>query len=261
MKNQYVGDIGDYGKYGMLRYLASKGMKIGINWYLCPDDGRTDGNHTEYLSDERMRVYDAAAYDALKKIAFREDKTVQLVENSGILDGMSFYNRMLDLDSVHWSQRAEKRNAWHQEALNALLDANLVFADPDNSLSVTKKPTQKGAEKFILPDEIMDYYNRGQDVVYYHHRSRKNEKCWMEEKTQIQRFLPDARLMAVSFHRWSCRVYIFVVHENKAELYNNAIKDFMSSSWGMHKVDGKVPFTYEEIYVHCLMKYDSTIQY
>ncbi len=38
MKNQYVADIGDYGKYGLLRFLARKGIKVGVNWYLTPDD-------------------------------------------------------------------------------------------------------------------------------------------------------------------------------------------------------------------------------
>ncbi len=248
MKNQYIGDIGDYGKYGMLRSLASSGVKIGVNWYLCLDDGRTDGNHTEYLFDARMRVYDAEVYDVMQDLAFRNDKTVQMVENSGILNGMSFYNELLDLDSLHWSRRTDRRDKWHHGALEALAGVDIVFADPDNSLTVKKKPSQKGSEKFILPEEIMDYYSRGQDVVYYHHRSRKNEEGWMKEKTQMQRFLPDAKLMAVALRRWSYRVYIFVIHENKAALYNRALSDFIGSAWGMHKVDGKVPFTYEEIW-------------
>lgn len=247
MKNQYIGDIGDYGKYGMLRSLALFGIKIGINWYLCPDDGRTDGNHTEYLFDERMRIYDMAVYDAMKDLAFRKGKTVRMVEDSGILDGMSFYNELLDLDSLHWSQRTENRDKWHHRAMEALVGADIIFADPDNSLTTNKKASQKGLEKFILPNEIMDYYNRGQDVVYYHHRSRKNSEGWMEEKTQMLRFLPDARLMAVAFHRWSYRVYIFVIHESKGDFYNRVLSDFTRSAWGTHKVDSKVPFTYEEI--------------
>ena len=56
MKDQYVGDIGDFGKYGLLRYLNGRSLRIGVNWYLTPRDGRTDGNHTEYLEDLRMRV-------------------------------------------------------------------------------------------------------------------------------------------------------------------------------------------------------------
>ena len=52
MKNQYVGDIGDYGKYGLLRFLANRGIKIGVNWYLTDDDGSSDGKFTKYLKKQ-----------------------------------------------------------------------------------------------------------------------------------------------------------------------------------------------------------------
>lgn len=38
MKNQYVGDIGDFGKYSMLRAFIDAGIKVGVNWYLTEDD-------------------------------------------------------------------------------------------------------------------------------------------------------------------------------------------------------------------------------
>lgn len=247
MKNQYIGDIGDYGKYGILRFFASQGINVGLNWYLTPDDGRTDGNHTEYLSDERMRVYDTDVYDAMKKLAFMPDKNIELIEQDGILDGMIFYNSMMDFEPLHWSKRLESRNKWHFNALNVLKDADLIFADPDNSLTVSKKPTQKDTQKFILPNEVSDYFRRGQDVVYYHHRSRKNETGWMEEKRQMKRYLPEAHLLAVAFRRWSLRVYIFVIHSDKLDFYKKAVTDFLGTSWGKERVDGKVPFTLEDI--------------
>ena len=37
MQNRYVGDIGDFGKYGLLRALYH-GRQLGVAWYLCPDD-------------------------------------------------------------------------------------------------------------------------------------------------------------------------------------------------------------------------------
>ena len=46
MKNQYVGDIGDYGKYGLLRFLSNHGIRIGINWYLTENDRSNDGRFT-----------------------------------------------------------------------------------------------------------------------------------------------------------------------------------------------------------------------
>lgn len=38
MKNQYFGDVGDFGKYGLLTALASNEIKLGVNWYLTQDD-------------------------------------------------------------------------------------------------------------------------------------------------------------------------------------------------------------------------------
>ena len=38
MQNRYVGDIGDFGKLGLLRALSSKGLSIGVNWYLTTDE-------------------------------------------------------------------------------------------------------------------------------------------------------------------------------------------------------------------------------
>ena len=63
MKNQYVGDIGDYGKYGLLRFLSGKGIKIGINWYLTENDGTNDGKFTDYLTKKDDRLYDDKLFD------------------------------------------------------------------------------------------------------------------------------------------------------------------------------------------------------
>lgn len=49
MKNQYFGDVGNYGKYAMFRYLANDGIITSVNWYLMPDDGSNDGKVTSYL--------------------------------------------------------------------------------------------------------------------------------------------------------------------------------------------------------------------
>ena len=70
MKNQYVGDIGDYGKYGLLRFLANHGIKIGINWYLTENDGSSDGRYTGYLNRSEEAIYDSELFKSLQKIAF-----------------------------------------------------------------------------------------------------------------------------------------------------------------------------------------------
>ena len=50
MKNMYFGDIGDFGKYGLLTALTESKFKLGVNWYLTEDDLSNDGKYTEYLT-------------------------------------------------------------------------------------------------------------------------------------------------------------------------------------------------------------------
>ena len=67
MKNQYFGDIGDYGKYGLLRRLAKYGIKIAINWYLTESDGTNDCKSTKYLQkEEESSKYDSELFCILK---------------------------------------------------------------------------------------------------------------------------------------------------------------------------------------------------
>ena len=33
MQDAYVGDIGDYGKYGLLRAVTASGLRLSVNWY------------------------------------------------------------------------------------------------------------------------------------------------------------------------------------------------------------------------------------
>ena len=33
MQDRYAGDVGDYGKIALLRFLQAQGFSIGVNWY------------------------------------------------------------------------------------------------------------------------------------------------------------------------------------------------------------------------------------
>lgn len=248
MKNQYIGDVGDYGKYGLLRFLSSHGISVGVNWYLTSNDGGPDGIHTEYLRDKRMREYDPELFDAMLRIADREDKGILMVEEVVGFDGVRFYDALLDTSHLYWRDRPTVRDAWHNGALDKLQNPDLIFADPDNGLSaVHQRKTRKNAEKFIIPSEVVDYYKRGQQVMYYHHRPRKNAESWLKDKRLMGEYLPDARLLAVTFRRWSSRTYIFVVHPEQYERYGQLVDEFLISPWGSHLVAGKAAFTTEEI--------------
>ena len=231
MKNQYLGDLGDYGKYGLLRYLANKNIRIGINWYLTADDGSNDGKFVSYLDKEEDRRYDPDLFDELKKIVRLHDKNVNMLESCGLIPQATYYNLLLESKIIQRDERERVRNLWHQNALKYLADAELIFADPDNGIIGTKSIFDNEAEKYITPKEIKDYYDRGQNVVYYCHKARRTEEQWEKAKTVMLNFVPDAEIIVLTSHRGTQRSYIFVIHPKDIERYNRLLDDFLRLSW------------------------------
>lgn len=81
MQNRYAGDIGDYGKLGLLRSLSRTGLSIGVNWYLTPDEHHNgDGRVTAYLLDDSYRSLDEELFFSLQKIVSTENRSVSALE-------------------------------------------------------------------------------------------------------------------------------------------------------------------------------------
>lgn len=232
MKNQYVGDIGDYGKYGLLRFLASHGIKIGVNWYLTENDGSTDGKFTTYLKNPADRVYDPELFDALQNIADHPDKTVKMIKQAGIIPDAEFFGEMLKSSSLKADAREWNRRLWFNNSTLMLGNAELIFADPDNGISYRKTARTKDSEKFILPEDVAEYYNSGRNVVYYCHKGRRKQEAWDQAKEEIRNHIRDAQLLAVTFHRGTQRSYIFVLHPDCYMKYEKIITAFLDSEWG-----------------------------
>ena len=232
MKNQYVGDIGDYGKYGLLRFLASYGIKIGVNWYLTENDGSTDGKFTTYLKNPADRVYDPELFDALQNIADHPDKTVKMIKQAGIIPDAEFFGEMLKSSSLKADAREWNRRLWFNNSTLMLGNAELIFADPDNGISYRKTARTKDSEKFILPEDVAEYYNSGRNVVYYCHKGRRKQEAWEQAKAEIRNHIRDAQILAVTFHRGTQRSYIFVLHPDCYMRYEKIITAFLDSEWG-----------------------------
>ena len=232
MKNQYVGDIGDYGKYGLLRFLASHGIKIGVNWYLTENDGSTDGKFTTYLKNPADRVYDPELFDALQNIADHPDKTVKMIKQAGIIPDAEFFGEMLKSSSLKADAREWNRRLWFNNSTLMLGNAELIFADPDNGISYRKTARTKDSEKFILPEDVAEYYNGGRNVVYYCHKGRRKQEAWEQAKAEIRNHIRDAQILAVTFHRGTQRSYIFVLHPDCYMRYEKIITAFLDSEWG-----------------------------
>lgn len=232
MKNQYIGDIGDYGKYGLLRYLADRGIRIGVNWYLTDNDGSPDGRFTDYLNKPENCVCDPELFDILQEIAFREDKSIQMVKDADLIPGAIYYSEKLNTMRVDPQAREYSRRLWFSNSVFMLDNTDLIFADPDNGITYRKKTKHKGSEKYVLPEEITEYYNRGKDVVFYCHKGRRKQEDWENTKTGMLEHLRDAQILVLTFHRGTQRSYVFLIHPDNYKKYDQLLTSFEQTEWG-----------------------------
>ena len=229
MKNQYLADIGDYGKYSLLRFLASEGIHIGINWYLTEDDSTNDGKFKEYLDRPRERwMCDEELFEELKKL---KGITVNAVEEKALIPGAVYYSEGLDTAGLLPQARCDAREKWFSESLDVLQPAELVFADPDNGISYRVTKRMKNNEKYILPCEIKAYLDQGKDVVFYCHKGRRSDAAWLKVRTDLKAYLGNACLLTLTFHKGTQRSYIFALHPERVSKYFRLLRSFTDSEW------------------------------
>ena len=232
MKDQYVGDVGDFGKYGLLRILLNEGFKLGVNGYHTKNSSKKyDGNVRKYIERPKdFSSFDPELFRLLEGFQSEDERHIKNVESREVLPKTLFFDDILDTDGMVKWDKLLTRHRWHERALAKLAGCELIFADPDNGLST------ESDEKYVLPSEIEDYFVRGQDVLYYHHRDYSSEDQWLRTVSFMREYLEDAEVLALTFHPWINRAYVFVVHKDKVERYQEAIDKFLASRWGTTKM-------------------------
>ena len=138
MRDSYVGDIGDYAKYGLLR-AVSTGRRLGVAWYRCSygaSKSSGDGGLTQYLSNPgRWRHLDPKLFVTLKKIVYRGTRSVAEIQASEILGNATFHDEPVDVEAHPVANRKRRRDEWFEDVMKRLHGCDLVFADPDNGLA------------------------------------------------------------------------------------------------------------------------------
>jgi hypothetical protein len=171
MKNQYVTDINDYRKYGLLRALSSNGaMRVGVCWMLTPDDNRADGQFTQYLkSPERWKQYDPPLFDLLARILDNE-RHIKRIEHDGVLQNAIYKCDLL-------SDIPERRNRYFEDMHERFQGVDLIFFDPDNGLEIKSRPYgSKNSSKFLYWRELTHAFNAGKSILVYQHFIREKRE-------------------------------------------------------------------------------------
>lgn len=182
MQNQYVGDIGDYAKYGLLRALLPRDeiSRLGVNWHLHPSENRKrDGHFVEYLNKEDERKsHDPELFCCLRRLVREDKRCIRAIEESGVLGNAVFAGHDMK-DFRCKKERTKFREDWLSDVEAKLEDCDVVFADPDNGLYDASEPdwSEDAMWKRILLSEAkrlaQDGNGRTRTLIIYHHNTRR----------------------------------------------------------------------------------------
>lgn len=248
MQNRYFGDIGDFGKYGMHRSVMKTGLRLGVNWYLFPNESHNnDGKHKSYLLKDKNNVAacDNELYIKLKDIVTNiptEQLSVHMIEKSELLHGVSFYNNVLDIKfEQDWKKRQEARQNWFNQSMDLLCDCDVVFCDPDNGFEVPSVGhTAKKAGKYIILDEAKTIFNSGKSLIVYHHGPLWFKNGEVKEYVHSivskikENVTTDATIVCLQWQTTAKRFYFWIIQDKHKEKLLESIKEITSSNWEKH---------------------------
>ena len=232
MQNKYAGDIGDYGKLGLLRKLHATGLSIGVNWYLTPDERKGDGRFTAY---QKYRGCDELLFNELKKIVDGQRREMAALENDAILPAV-FFSQSLDYGGRAKAERTDFRVQWHKEALRQLSGADIAFVDPDNGLMTPSAEGTRRDNKYVTVRELADYYRQGTTVMYYQHKARRRDDFYRKQHEELVSggLFPGATGLGLKFSPISQRYYFFLVRPEHCTAIRAAVEELLGSAWGQN---------------------------
>jgi hypothetical protein len=241
MRDNYVGDVGDYYKYGLLRALCGDTLKLGVAWYLYTDPcNSADGHHLRYLTVQKREQYrscDPELYDKLGQLVEENARSVAEVHKRDILPpDTAFHGEVLSLShlakgsAATAQKRLDYRAQWLKDALDATAGVDIVFFDPDNGLQVESVPKHhdKGP-KFTFYDELLPFWQRGQSLVIYQHKNRqRTAQAQIQNRLdELQHHLGQAAFStAVYFPACSGRFFLILGQEKHRNALEKRCQQF-----------------------------------
>jgi hypothetical protein len=243
MQNRYVGDAGDFGKYGLLRHLVRDSrsgieLRLGVIWYLVDDEsGNEDGRHLSYLGDPALRACDSDLRDVIKEIVEGGERCVSLIEQRKVLpEGTVFFSECLSSNGpIARIVRTANRQKWFERALGTTRDCGLVFLDPDNGLEIASAPPGSAkSHKYVLMQEVQALLAREQSVLVYQHLHRRTpHKAQVAEGlARLRKAFPEVpSIVATTFRRGSARTFFLLTSVSQDTMLRKRLAGLRRSGW------------------------------
>ncbi len=244
MRNNYVGDIGDFANNGLLRYLGGVTgpggggpLRLGVVWYLN-DSPDAAGNEIGYLnvSDYNNCLYrecDPKLYDELQRLVGTSlvKKTKRHICQT---------KPILPANTKHYDVPVPggERKGWLNGAVREIKDADIVFVNPDTGIA------SKVQERNIKPihvtvRELACFFEQGKSLIIYQHMGQGRGTVLERIKSNSERLECELKLprspLALWWHRVSGRVYFIVAQPKHENMLEASVKNLLKSPWGKKK--------------------------
>jgi hypothetical protein len=248
MQDRYVGDVGDFGKYGLLRYLAgrfdsSSPLRLGVIWYrVASESHNNDGAKIQYLRPDKaadFQLCDPELYLVLRDVVTSSTRTLREIQSRAILPTTTtFFDDELGFSDIRdRGTRARRRSAWVARALRATENADIVFADPDNGLQCKSVgPFDRLGPKYAFYDELLPVIDRKQTLVVYHHTCRHgsaHQQIW-DRLGVLASFRREVELFALRFKRGNSRAFLIAAAPAQSEAVRARAANLLRSAWHRH---------------------------
>ncbi len=233
MRDRFVGDVGDFGKYGLLRALCGEDLRLGVVWYYVRD------RMTDYIGQpQRFQDCDPRLFEALRQLVGNCQRSLAAVEASEIFPRETvFFGEPVPT-------HVEKRRAWAGRASIETECCRLIFLDPDNGLKSGSIPNSGVSAKYVYHSELKPFVGRGQSLVVYHSlgMQQPHEQQVQAVAAKLRKELRiEGALWALLWHPYLSRVYFIVPNLRDRGVLEKRIAGFLGRDWGQSRSKREKP--------------------
>ena len=244
MRDEWVGDIGDFGRSGLLRTLFGKpekpvgDLKLGVVW--CLNNADVAGTYVE--TPQIYKHLDKTLYDSLSHLVDVK-RTIAEFQCAKILPTDIFFDK-----PISKLTKGERAN-WLKAAIAFTKEVDVIFIDPDTGIApiseserdCRRRLTTERNAKYVYMDELNSFWKAEKSLIVYQDLTQgipKGETARTKAQSVAKRLrdglnpLPTYNPWVFQWHRGRGRAYIIIARtdEHMREI-NRALECFRQSLW------------------------------